>query len=650
MSYLFFFAAILSLQDDFELLEGKKTPRWVHLQTEADFSSLEKYKSLYEKNRSLQFNPPLEYKIPKVVHFIWLGPKNFPMGSIKNVRTWLAKHPDWTFKFWTDRDRPPPCEGMQVMKVQDFSFKKLKNYYNLATNWAEKANILAYEILAEEGGVYADHDANALQPFDPLNRAYDFYGCLETPQKRISGFALTLGIGLIGARAHHPILERCLDVIARRWDEVYSLYGQNEIHHEVSRVMNGTYITLTFALQEALEQEGNVDIVFPASYFFSQEGLPSFYSQHFFGNSWIGKLKQNPFQTICKEKIKTLHRQIQTSTLILLIAIATFILTLFLKKRALFLLFFLLPVFSYANFEEMMGSLQEVKTPRDIALLSAYAAPFAVVKQCEHPIPKILHFIWLEEKNPSPFILRTIHDWAKKHPYWKVKVWSNHKIKRLSCFCENVKIPPLAHLQSCFDDTQNIAEKEELLIYEILWREGGVYIDTDVKCLRTLEPLNQGYSFYISLAPPHEPILGSSLTLSSAIIASIPHHPILQATMNKVQESWVKMALGFPDNDKESDLYRVLYRTHQPLDLAVQEKRGNEDMVLPALYFHRLGNQEPLFAEHLYHCSWIKEEESFETKVTNELDRLARKLQFQKWLYALLFVGILVTTFKRIYL
>lgn len=304
--------AQLTIQDDFELLAGKNTERWHHIETAEDLALLQKYKDLYEKNKDLQFHPPSqEYKIPKVVHFIWIGPRNFPRESIKNIRTWMAQHPDWTFKFWTDRPRPAPCKGMETVMISDFTFQRLKPCYDAAENWSEKADILTYEILSQEGGVYADHDANALQPFDKLNQAYDFYGCLETPQQRISGFTLTAGHGLIGAKARHPIIEKCIDVIERRWNEVYGQYAEKDIHHEISRIMNGSYIALSFALQDSLEKEGNMDIVFPASYFFAQSGLPSFYSQHFFGSTWLGSMKKTDFQKQWREDSGKIRKSIR---------------------------------------------------------------------------------------------------------------------------------------------------------------------------------------------------------------------------------------------------------------------------------------------------------------------------------------------------
>src|SRR4029078_2446346 len=96
------------------------------------------------------------YKIPPTVHFIWLGPKHFPPESVDNVRMWIAKNPGWKVKFWTDRKREAPCQGMEIAYVADFAFHCLEKCYRDSENWGEKSDILRYEILFQEGGVYVD--------------------------------------------------------------------------------------------------------------------------------------------------------------------------------------------------------------------------------------------------------------------------------------------------------------------------------------------------------------------------------------------------------------------------------------------------------------------------------------------------------------
>lgn len=279
--------------DDFEGLMGKSTSHWNYVIEQGDVNTLELAKALYEKNKIAQYAQKGRYKVPPVIHFIWLGPRPFPPESVENVRTWIGNHPGWIVKFWTDRDRDPPCEGMEKVLVKDFSFSRLGTCFEQSQNWGEKSDLLRYEILDREGGVYVDHDANCLRPFDGINRGYDFFCCLEAPHEPFAGRSVTCWNGVIGLRPRHPIMAKVIDLITERWEPLGEKYRGRDAYSRTEVVMQRTYIALTDAIAEALDVQGNVDIVFPAAYFFSKSGIPSLYSQHFCANMWDdSKLKK----------------------------------------------------------------------------------------------------------------------------------------------------------------------------------------------------------------------------------------------------------------------------------------------------------------------------------------------------------------------
>lgn len=272
--------------DDFEQLMGKQTPHWHHIEQPQDWEFLYFSKALYEKNQKARFESEGAFKIPPTVHFIWLGPRAFPLESVENVRTWIAKNPGWKVKFWTDRDREPPCEGMEICHVKNFHFLKLARCYEESQNWGEKSDVLRFEILCQEGGVYVDHDANCLRPFDGMHRGYDFYCCLETPHEPFAGRGVTCGIGVIGSRPRHPTVEKVMELILKRWDALGDKYRGNDAYSKIERVMQRTYIALTDAIPRTIEQKGNRDIILPSAYFFSKPGIRPLYSQHFYATVW----------------------------------------------------------------------------------------------------------------------------------------------------------------------------------------------------------------------------------------------------------------------------------------------------------------------------------------------------------------------------
>ena len=200
-----------SASEDFEALMGKGTSRWEFVQTKEDFENLHFFKKLFDTRKTLFKEVQTHnFRIPKVLHFVWLGPKSFPRESVENVRSWMAKHPDWTIKFWTDKERPLPCPGMELKLVRDFEFLMLDKCYQKSDNWAEKSDVLRYEILYQEGGVYADHDVKCFKAFDSLNHAYDFYCGMDMPYQSSLPSCVFPTNNLIGIAPGHPILKTCM--------------------------------------------------------------------------------------------------------------------------------------------------------------------------------------------------------------------------------------------------------------------------------------------------------------------------------------------------------------------------------------------------------------------------------------------------------
>ncbi|MBS0615263.1 MAG: hypothetical protein JSR58_01765 [Verrucomicrobia bacterium] len=294
---------------EFDQEMGAATKHWSHVKQTQDLTALNKFRALFEANAPYRFTQEGPLKIPPVVHFIWVGPKQFPAESVDNIRTWMAKNPTWKFKFWTDRERPAPCHGMEVVVFKEYPFK-LGKYYEASANWGEKSDILRYEILFYEGGTYVDHDANCLISFDGIHRAYDFYCGLEVPHPPVDGLNVTAGMGVLGARPGHPVIQRVIDLIGGRWEELALKYPGDDGFSRTQIVMERTYLPLTLALRGPLSENGNRDIVFPASYFFAKPDLKPIYSKHFFANAWAGnEKKQQSFEKQITHNLEEIQKK-----------------------------------------------------------------------------------------------------------------------------------------------------------------------------------------------------------------------------------------------------------------------------------------------------------------------------------------------------
>jgi mannosyltransferase OCH1-like enzyme len=274
---------------DFEALMGKGTSCWTYVQTPEDVGNLHFFKDLYEKNIDLSVGGLPHVKIPKTLHFIWLGPEDFPEESIKNIVSWMQKHPDWTFKFWTDIDRPVPLKGMKKELVSNFNFQHSGDCFYQSENYGEKSQVLRYEILFQEGGLYADHDTLPTTSLNPIHDHYDFYCGLETLRPSILSSSIFPSNHLMAARPQHPILLSCMNWLLKNWDRVEAEYSGLDEDAIINRISHRTLAAFFAGIKDSICQNENRDIVFPSFYFNSADAKRAAYAVHEHKGSWHKK-------------------------------------------------------------------------------------------------------------------------------------------------------------------------------------------------------------------------------------------------------------------------------------------------------------------------------------------------------------------------
>lgn len=238
-----------------------------------DLEQISFFKSIYEKYQNKLFGMGSEINsIPKVIHFIWVGPKDFPKNSVKNIESWAKFHPEWKIKFWTDRERPLPVKTMERHFITELKMETLGSFLDKTTNPAEKADILRYEILYNEGGVYVDHDVECFQSFDRLTKRFDFFAFLEPPHYNPGyPYAIFPTNALIGCRPNHSILKKTMYYVSILWDEVEKKYPGNNM--AFTRILNRTFFSFTKGIKEEILTDSYSNIVLPASFIFANEKI-----------------------------------------------------------------------------------------------------------------------------------------------------------------------------------------------------------------------------------------------------------------------------------------------------------------------------------------------------------------------------------------
>ncbi|NGX45859.1 MAG: Subversion of eukaryotic traffic protein A [Chlamydiae bacterium] len=305
-----------STSDDFESLMGNNYPEWRYVQTEEDKNNLAFFKQIYEENIGKLSAPNKKENIPSVLHFIWVGPKSFPLESIENVRTWIAHHPNWKVKFWTDRERPLPHPDMERVLIKESYFSRLWPYYHQSDNYGEQSDLLRLEILRAEGGIYVDHDVKCMQSFEELNKAFDLYCGMELPYPTSLSSCVLPTNNILGAVANHPIFAKTMDWLEGCWDQIEKDYPGRDRDATINRVAHRTFLVLGETFKKHANQ-GTCDIALPTLYFNSPKEEQALYSQHQYHGGWFEN--ESDFEKMVRKRLMMLSKK--TNKLLLAIGV-----------------------------------------------------------------------------------------------------------------------------------------------------------------------------------------------------------------------------------------------------------------------------------------------------------------------------------------
>jgi inositol phosphorylceramide mannosyltransferase catalytic subunit len=205
-------------------------------------------------------------------------------------------------------------------------------------------------------------------------------------------------------------------------------------------------------------------------------------------------------------------------------------------------------------------------------------------------IPKKLHFIWLGSPLPEKY-KPLIQSWIDFNPGWECKIWNDADAQAYDF--EN---------KDMFNQEANYGAKSDILRYAILEKEGGVYIDVDYECLKNLDTLNHTYHFYIGI----QPLDTNYVQLGIGLIGSIPHHPLMNYTIEKLKYN--------------KDVKQIIVKTgpifFTRCFIEFFGKSGLRDIAFPASYFYPCGyvqRGQPLdewykaeaYAVHHWAGSWL---------------------------------------------
>ncbi len=133
----------------------------------------------------------------------------------------------------------------------------------------------------------------------------------------------------------------------------------------------------------------------------------------------------------------------------------------------------------------------------------------------------MFHQVWLGPDPLPPEFDAYQESWRRHHPGWELRLWGEDNL------------PPDLRRPEVYDTERQPVERADILRLELIWRFGGVYLDTDFECLKPIGELLEGVDFFTGLMKR----AGTSkpARVNNAIFGAVPGHPLLDRALDELR-------------------------------------------------------------------------------------------------------------------
>lgn len=143
-------------------------------------------------------------------------------------------------------------------------------------------------------------------------------------------------------------------------------------------------------------------------------------------------------------------------------------------------------------------------------------------------IPKVIHYCWFGEKTKPEIVQKCIKSWSTFCPDYIIKEWNEN----------NYDIKKYQYAQQAYD-MQKYAFVSDVARFDILYKEGGIYLDTDVELLKSLDSLLKDRIFL--------PYAQNGLISSGLIMGSEAGHALLKDVLSYYSSNDFLLGNGRPN-------------------------------------------------------------------------------------------------------
>ncbi len=235
-------------------------------------------------------------------------------------------------------------------------------------------------------------------------------------------------------------------------------------------------------------------------------------------------------------------------------------------------------------------------------------------------IPKIIHYCWFGPSPLPPLAERCIASWRRYMPEYELRIWTEETF--------DVESIPFTR------DAYRYGKYAFVSDYARIWalhKFGGVYLDTDVELLRSLDPIcAEGAWMGREQGPPETPdVCPVAIGLGFAMPAG---HPMLARLVEQYA------SLTFPDPQDKASVITVVkvvtdVLTQHGLTLSNELQQIGDIRIYPWQYFSprnyftgRTTITDETYSIHHYDASWMSPSQKLKDRLVALLGPLGHAL------------------------
>lgn len=237
--------------------------------------------------------------------------------------------------------------------------------------------------------------------------------------------------------------------------------------------------------------------------------------------------------------------------------------------------------------------------------IEVYIVPIMKIEECKNSslikvnklseipiIPKKIHYCWFS-KNPIPkFLQGCIDSWKKMCPDYEIICWNE----------DNYDIDKYLYTKEAYKN-QKYGFVSDMARLDILYENGGIYLDTDVTILKSLDELLYQEAFI--------GVEKWGNINSGGGFGAVPHHPMVKKMLEDRISSFLKIENGIFETETNG-----FYETRSFIELGMKPDNSkqliNRVTVYPYNVFHPYDYiscdalvSENTFSVHHFYGGWM---------------------------------------------